>query len=789
MQMTNKYSKTTAGTFVPNKIERIHRWYPYLEGYSSCLIKELIQEIGLDRISGIYDPFCGTGTTSLVASSCGITSYYSETNPFMRMVIETKINVVKFLRESGIGSSILKDFLNNISTKPLVYSSHEISWEGFEKFFDNDVLQKLLSLKARIGLIEEPNSKQIAMVALASIIVRSSKMIRRGDLRVAKDTEKNQEDKDVLANFINKLESIIEDIDSSDCNIFAGTTCLSPDSREINEENLVDCVITSPPYLNGTNYIRNTKLELKLTDFICSEADLPELHSKGIIAGINNVSKRKGKIDTLQCVRPYIDKLTPVAYDKRIPLMVAGYFFDMNSVIAHLAKIIKNDGFLIIDIGDSQFAGVHIPTHEILINICNDHGFVLYSEDVLRERRSKNGNVLSQRLLKFRLKKELSIDTSFYEDAINFVNDLPYRKTPYSGRNWGHPLHSLCSYHGKLKPAIAHFMVSTFTKKGDVVLDPLCGVGTIPLEACLQGRIGIGNDLSELAYSVTKAKIEKTNLEDCMVVLKELETFIADNKDVSLIHEDVKKYSEFGFNGKLPSYFHPDTFIEILCARRFFIPKIRNFSPSESMVFSCLLHVLHGNRPYALSRNSHPLTPYAPTGEFVYKNVITHILNKLKLVFSRDSIIARPEGVAILGDYKELNMKNAFADAIICSPPFADSIRFYMQNWMRLWLCGWELADYKTADELFLDQKQKTNFDVYTSFFEMCFRVLKPRGKVILHLGKTAKIDMAEELSKRASPYFKEIYRGCENVQSVEKHGIKDKGATLEHQFLFLLKQ
>lgn len=787
--MTNKYSKTTAGTFVPNKIERIHRWYPYLEGYSSCLIKELIQEIGLDRISGIYDPFCGTGTTSLVASSCGITSYYSETNPFMRMVIETKINVVKFLRESGIGSSILKDFLNNISTKPLVYSSHEISWEGFEKFFDNDVLQKLLSLKARIGLIEEPNSKQIAMVALASIIVRSSKMIRRGDLRVAKDTEKNQEDKDVLANFINKLESIIEDIDSSDCNIFAGTTCLSPDSREINEENLVDCVITSPPYLNGTNYIRNTKLELKLTDFICSEADLPELHSKGIIAGINNVSKRKGKIDTLQCVRPYIDKLTPVAYDKRIPLMVAGYFFDMNSVIAHLAKIIKNDGFLIIDIGDSQFAGVHIPTHEILINICNDHGFVLYSEDVLRERRSKNGNVLSQRLLKFRLKKELSIDTSFYEDAINFVNDLPYRKTPYSGRNWGHPLHSLCSYHGKLKPAIAHFMVSTFTKKGDVVLDPLCGVGTIPLEACLQGRIGIGNDLSELAYSVTKAKIEKTNLEDCMVVLKELETFIADNKDVSLIHEDVKKYSEFGFNGKLPSYFHPDTFIEILCARRFFIPKIRNFSPSESMVFSCLLHVLHGNRPYALSRNSHPLTPYAPTGEFVYKNVITHILNKLKLVFSRDSIIARPEGVAILGDYKELNMKNAFADAIICSPPFADSIRFYMQNWMRLWLCGWELADYKTADELFLDQKQKTNFDVYTSFFEMCFRVLKPRGKVILHLGKTAKIDMAEELSKRASPYFKEIYRGCENVQSVEKHGIKDKGATLEHQFLFLLKQ
>ena len=42
-----------------------------------------------------------------------------------------------------------------------------------------------------------------------------------------------------------------------------------------------------------------------------------------------------------------------------------------------------------------------------------------------------------------------------------------------------------------------------------MVLDPLCGVGTIPFEACLQGRVGIGNDLSELAYIVTKAKVEK----------------------------------------------------------------------------------------------------------------------------------------------------------------------------------------------------------------------------------------------------------------------------------------
>ena len=84
---------------------------------------------------------------------------------------------------------------------------------------------------------------------------------------------------------------------------------------------------------------------------------------------------------------------------------------------------------------------------------------------------------------------------TYKEKAENFLTTMPYKHGEFAGRNWGHPLHSLCSYHGKLKPAIAHILIRDFTHPGDRVLDPLCGVGTIPLEACLQGRFGIGNDL------------------------------------------------------------------------------------------------------------------------------------------------------------------------------------------------------------------------------------------------------------------------------------------------------
>ena len=788
--MNKKYSKASIGTFTLNKAERIHRWYSYLEGYSSQLIEDLLTEVGTDKIQTIYDPFCGTGTTSLVASKYGITSYYSETNPFMQKVIEAKINCVRRLRDSGKGSKYLKEFLAKMENYHYQLSFTPIDWNGFEKFFDEDTLHILLSIKAEIEKISDSDTKSIALILLASITVRASKMIRQGDLRAAKANEKKEGDRDVLPNYIQKLNDAISDIDCPECPTLADTICLDPDARNITAESMIDCVITSPPYLNGTNYIRNTKLELKLTDCISSEKELPEFHSRGIIAGINNVSKRKADIPVLDCVKPYIDELTPVAYDSRIPIMVAGYFRDMDIVIDRLAHAMKDHGIFIMDIGDSQFAGVHIPTHEILVTICKNHGFELYAEEILRERRSKNGMTLSQRLLKFRLHKEGSLEDQFREEAVNFIANMPYRQAPYSGRNWGHPWHSLCSYHGKLKPAIAHFMVNQFTSPGDTVLDPLCGVGTIPLEACLQGRIGIGNDLSELAYVVTLAKLQKPAHADCLEVLEALNTYIETKKESADINQDLDLYNDFGFNGKLPAYFHPDTYREILCARRFFVPKISTgITPAEAMVFSCLLHVLHGNRPYALSRNSHPLTPYAPKGEFVYKNVVEHIKDKLLLSYNKGTFERYLEGKAIYGDYNDIINKEVLADAIICSPPFADSIRFYMQNWMRLWLCGWEAEDYRKAETLFLDQKQKKDFDVYNSFFEMCSSVLKPHGKVILHLGKTDKVDMAEELAQRARPFFTEVYRGSENVQEIEKHGIKDKGATVEHQYLFLIKK
>ena len=94
---------------------------------------------------------------------------------------------------------------------------------------------------------------------------------------------------------------------------------------------------------------------------------------------------------------------------------------------------------------------------------------------------------------------------------------LPFTPLPVLGiepewkaqpRLWGHAYHPMCSYLASFPAALAHAFVARYTRPGDVVLDPFSGRGTTPLQACAEGRIGVGNDLNPLAHVLTAAKVE-----------------------------------------------------------------------------------------------------------------------------------------------------------------------------------------------------------------------------------------------------------------------------------------
>lgn len=374
------------------------------------------------------------------------------------------------------------------------------------------------------------------------------------------------------------------------------------------------------------------------------------------------------------------------------------------------------------------------------------------------------------------------------EAAQGFCETTPHRQLPYSKRNWGGVLHSLCSYQGKLKPGIAHFLVREFTSPGERVLDPMSGVGTIPLEARLQGRVGLAGDLSPLAHAVSTAKLTPVPAEAVWQVVSELEGQLA-----GVSPSSAPPGSEFGLNRPIYEYFHEQTLAEVLSARAFFMRRrvSASLAPEDAVVMTAIMHILHGNRPYALSRRSHPITPFAPTGDFEYRPLMGRLNTRLDKMLPAlaDLTVESLPGQAWQADFRKLSPDVGTADAVITSPPFASSLRFWSSNWMRLWFAGWTPEMFRTEPPAYLESEQRRSYSPYAEFSDSMASLLPPGGRLILHLGETASGSMADKITPQLDERFRVEYVGRECVADTESHGLSDKGATFAHWYLFATRR
>ena len=814
-------------TFSGGAKDPFRRWYPYLEGYSPKFVETILQYFS-PKAQTVFDPFGGTGTTAFVTARKGLKSYVCEVNPLMQFLFEIKVEVRLMdsqLRKdlSNRLEKLSREFpqqLDDCALDSDLLSGYEKTF-GTSSFFDQKVFYQVLQARTFIDKVtlEDPIIARLLTVAILSSLIPCSLLQRSGDLRYKKGKEL-----DKVPSFHDavrlKLSEIIDDIRSESGNLLTEPSIISEDVRHLGTLPFlnIDTVITSPPYVNGTNYFRNTKVELWFLRCLESQNDLRYYRSRAITAGINDVTVGKSSVSPDPAVKAVVTALEKNAYDSRIPRMIASYFAELCQVFEGISKHMVQGGIVAIDIGDSNYGGVHVPVDELLVKCLIPMGFSLEETINLRKRRSKNGFPLKQVLLIFKHKRNganeklRKVETSWGKSWNYFKDNLPHQEKPYSKRNWGNPLHSLCSYQGKLKPSIAYHLVEIFVPEGGVMLDPFAGVGTIPFEAALQGKKAYGFDLSSSANIISKAKLAAASANHTAQIIDELEKFI-ENYDPTC--EDLKEAETFGFNGKIVDYYHHQTLREVLAARHFFLnfkeankervadegkrkhqhsvlnPSSTDLSAvcsaSMMLVYAACLHILHGNRPYALSRRSHPITPYAPSGEFEYRSLIERLKEKV----SRSLESTLPE-IFVEGKIYHRDATSWWPsevdnlDAVITSPPFFDSTRFYLANWLRLWFSGWSDSDFKKQPQFFIDERQKIEMTVYESIIRQAKERLRHGGVLVFHLGKSKKCDMAVELVKVAKKWFAHADAFDESVVHCESHGIRDKGTVTDHQYLIL---
>jgi hypothetical protein len=391
-------------TFRDAKSQSIHRWFPYLEGFSETFIEGIISNVE-SPLTSIYEPFAGSGTLPVYALQNGFDVFYCEVNPFLSDLIDIKIRVLSMNEHSRsnliVNLNKLKvDFSSSIKSFQPSESLRRTYNETFPNliYFKEDNFIQILQLKSFIETQKDEVVKNIIEVACCESLLNSSLLKRSGDIRYRKGKEL-----DKISDFIERtssnLEKIIEDLSSFKTIDKVPKVKFTNNAKVYNPEfkDKIDIVITSPPYLNGTNYIRNAKLELWFLGYLKTKKDLSHYRKLVVTAGINDVGSEK-KIINLPSLKHLIEN-PDIWYDKRIPKMINDYFFDMELVLRNSFNYLKKGGRIYIDIGDSIYGGIHIPTDEILIELSKNIGYKFIDNVNLRVRKSKSGALVKQTLI------------------------------------------------------------------------------------------------------------------------------------------------------------------------------------------------------------------------------------------------------------------------------------------------------------------------------------------------------------------------------------------------------
>lgn len=371
----------------------IHRWTPYVQGFSAIFVNDYINKVRKNiKINRILDPFAGSGTVNVYAKMRGIDSIAVELNPLLHF-----ITLVKTTWDVNVNK--VNEFLKNLDWNIEPTEEPPKFLRETKNHFKPEILEDLLILKSQINSVSDEKVRNLLLLGFASILTDVSNLKRSPCLGY--DKNKNVPNNAVRTKFKQKISEFIWDLlFVQEKNNNAKVECYKEDSRlHKYPSDTVELSITSPPYASGMDYVMNYKIELAWLNFISNYDEAKNLKNRLIVC--DNVSRnltkeflRKKNIYSEEWLDDIIEKIkknveTRGKYRRHdIHLIVQKYFDDLYPVLENVYEGLVDGGKFILVIGDSLMVDVYLPTDLIVANMASEIGFKVESVEIARDRYS-----------------------------------------------------------------------------------------------------------------------------------------------------------------------------------------------------------------------------------------------------------------------------------------------------------------------------------------------------------------------------------------------------------------
>ena len=239
-----------------------HGWLRLTPAYSLKIVDEILADSDGRADARVLDPFCGTGTTALCASYRGRTAVTTEINPFLVWLSRAKTDyyaprMIAGLRADG---RTVADGLR-WGDGPHVPLPR---MRNIERWWSPEALDFLRALKGAVDarFTAEAQPRTLFLLAFCRTLIKLSNAAFNHQSMSFKPPASGQDgfgfQPDWPLLFKRELEFVL---DGALVNPTGEVQVVQADARRLPpaEAGAIDCVITSPPYVNRMSYIRELR--------------------------------------------------------------------------------------------------------------------------------------------------------------------------------------------------------------------------------------------------------------------------------------------------------------------------------------------------------------------------------------------------------------------------------------------------------------------------------------------------------------------------------------------------
>jgi methylase of polypeptide subunit release factors len=349
-------------TFRGNNTYPIYNWFYFTEAYSRGIVNKYIKKY---EIKGkILDPFCGTGTTLLAAKENGLGAIGYDVSKLMAIISKAKT------MEYNV-ACLENELVTLLAMKKNPTKAMAPDW--IKQFFHKEVLDSLLSLKENITSFDTQYKEFFLLVLMRTVDTVSKAK------KVGKSLQKRAVPVfDVYKVYERIGRSFFKDLKRAERkNLFSGNAEVYNKSMyEIQEKEKFDLIITSPPYLNKTEYTKRFGIELWF------------LEEDTFLQGLGNekeIKKSKECMFYTTYFSDILDKIRNPAEHKMPNYSVDGYFVGLETFFKNSYVLLNKGGYLIVVIAGGCFKNYAVDIYDYVCKLSENLGFKFVESEINRE--------------------------------------------------------------------------------------------------------------------------------------------------------------------------------------------------------------------------------------------------------------------------------------------------------------------------------------------------------------------------------------------------------------------